>query len=89
LLGAILGAANSLILLTAVTLFFTFFPSSFFIGQIYEKSLTGNYIARSLVFLHKNILPVIGEGVNFDGERFLGEIDMRLEQVDSHQKKEV
>ncbi|MCK5708427.1 MAG: CvpA family protein [Candidatus Aureabacteria bacterium] len=77
--GFLLGSINFTILLTGIMLFFIFFPSKFFIKQIYERSVTGRNITKVVAFLHIGLGNVFPSISHFDGDRFLSEIELMLE----------
>ena len=82
LLGALLGIVNSAVLLSACVLFFTFIPSPLFFRQIYGNSYSGYFIARTLVFVHNKLFYYFPVDDRFDGERFMDEINTRIDDRD-------
>ncbi|MBN1521890.1 MAG: hypothetical protein JW928_05090, partial [Candidatus Aureabacteria bacterium] len=80
--GAFLGALNGGVLLAGLIVFFSLFPSSFCLRMIYKKSFFGYPVARTIVFMHNKIFAVAPAMSYFDGERFLEEIDSRVEALE-------
>ena len=79
ILGALWGIGNVSLLLTACILFFTFIPSNYFIRHIYKGSFSGYSVAKSLIFIHNKVFYFFPDAHHFDGERFLSEIETRLD----------
>ena len=88
ILGSVLGMFNASFLLAAGILFFTFIPSTYFIRYIYEDSFSGYSVAKSLIFIHNKVFYFFPDMHHFDGERFLSEVDARLNEDPSASGKE-
>jgi hypothetical protein len=86
--GGGLGMLNAAVFISMFILLFTFMPTPFFIRYIYPRSFSGYAVARTVIFVHNKALSNLPGIREFDGERFLAEIEARLAQAGDEPRKE-